>query len=415
MKRIAHLDLPGGGQVMVQGQYAYVGHMKPPHATTILDVADPQKPRVVSQIASQDQRSHSHKVRVVGDLMYTNVEQDNRRVMRKAVEIVERRAALEARLARTPSDSELAEALGVRPDAIPALEYYRRNGYGDGGFKVWDIADRANPQLLAYQKTGGVGVHRFDVDQRYAYISTELEGYVGNILVIYDVGDPARPEEVSRWWMPGQHVAGGETPTWRAQDWRLHHTLRHEHLLYAGCWHGGLRVIDVSDIRSPRTVGTYNYHPLYREPTHTVMRVPFPLQGRSIALVIDEQHGHHHRGQPHACLWTFDVGELNNIHPVGQFHVSEADSPFARSEGRFGAHQFQEHLEGTIVFCTWFSGGVRAVDVRDPALPEEVGWYIPEPCGGFASPQSNDVEVDPRGLVYVIDRNCGFDILEFKA
>ena len=49
-----------------------------------------------------------------------------------------------------------------------------------------------------------------DADAEYAYISTEAEGYVGNILIIYDVGDPANPVEVSRWHMPGQHLAAVE-------------------------------------------------------------------------------------------------------------------------------------------------------------------------------------------------------------
>ena len=29
----------------------------------------------------------------------------------------------------------------------------------------------------------GIGVHRFDMDERYAYISTEMQGYVGNIQI----------------------------------------------------------------------------------------------------------------------------------------------------------------------------------------------------------------------------------------
>ena len=35
LKRVARLDLIGGGQVVVDGNYAYVGHMKPPHGTSI--------------------------------------------------------------------------------------------------------------------------------------------------------------------------------------------------------------------------------------------------------------------------------------------------------------------------------------------------------------------------------------------
>ncbi|MBC8022015.1 MAG: RNA polymerase subunit sigma-70, partial [Burkholderiales bacterium] len=60
------------------------------------------------------------------------------------------------------------------------------------------------------------------------------------------------------------------------------------------------------------------------------------------------------------------------------------------------------------------SGGLRIVDIADPAQPTEVGHFIPEPTGGEKSPQSNDVDVDARGLVYLLDRNRGLDILEFK-
>ena len=54
-------------------------------------------------------------------------------------------------------------------------------------------------------------MHRFDFDGRYAYISPTMDGYVGNIVMILDLKDPARPQEVGRWWMPGQWTAGGET------------------------------------------------------------------------------------------------------------------------------------------------------------------------------------------------------------
>jgi hypothetical protein len=47
LRRLGHLDLPGGGQVVTQGDYVFIGHMKPPHSTTIVDIADPRRPRVV--------------------------------------------------------------------------------------------------------------------------------------------------------------------------------------------------------------------------------------------------------------------------------------------------------------------------------------------------------------------------------
>ncbi len=414
VRRLGHLDLPGGGQVTVRGRYAYVGHMKPPHGTTILDVADPARPRVVSTLTLADPYSHTHKVRVIGDLMLVNVEMNNRHFLRKGERIPETAARIQAERGRAASPEEIARALGVTEADLPVLQEAARRGYRDGGFKIYDIADRTRPREIATVRTHGIGVHRFDADERYAYISTEMDGYRGNILVIYDIGDPTRPREVSRWWHPGQHAAAGETPAWKGLACRLHHTLRHGDQLWAGYWYAGFHVLDVSDIHRPRPIAGYNYHPPYPEPTHTAMRVPFPVAGRQVALVVDEEH-EHRRGQPHAGLWVFDVGDLGNIRPLAVFQVSEMDSPWSRAGGRFGAHQFQEHLENTRVCLAWFAGGLRVVDIADPEQPEEVGFFLPEPVAGQPAPQSNDVDVDDRGLIYLLDRNAGFDILEFTG
>ena len=65
------------------------------------------------------------------------------------------------------------------------------------------------------------------------------------------------------------------------------------------------------------------------------------------------------------------------------FEVSELDSPYARTPGgRFGAHQFAERMYDSLVYCAWFSGGLRAmVDVADPSAPREIASFIPEPRG----------------------------------
>jgi hypothetical protein len=67
------------------------------------------------------------------------------------------------------------------------------------------------------------------------------------------------------------------------------------------------------------------------------------------------------------------------------------------------------------VHAVWFGGGLRIIDVADPMAPREVGYFIPEPVGGRAAPQSNDVMLDSRGLIYVVDRHVGFDVLEFNG
>jgi hypothetical protein len=389
VKRLSRLELPGAGQIYVAGKYAYVGHITNNErlGTSILDVSDPRQPKLLTQISVDEPESHSHKARVIGDLMIVNVEQNMGKSGRKGVD--------------GPAET---------------------SAYAHGGFKLYDVSDRTRPKLIKHVKTHGRGVHRFDMDQHYAYISTEMEGYVGNILVTYDIRDPARPQEVSRWWMPGQHVAGGEKPTWQGRRHRLHHALRFGDELWAGCWHGGLAVIDVADIRKPRTLGAYNYHPPFPEPTHTFMPLPQRINGRRIAVAIDEEdHAHsadeleRRKGRPHGCLWVFDVTDIAAMKPLAIFEVSELDSPWSRATpARFGAHQFQEHMKGTLVYCAWFSGGLRIVDVADPMAPQEVGWFIPEPAAGKPAPQTNDVDVDERGLVYIVDRYTGFDILEFN-
>ncbi len=415
VQRLARMDIPGGGQVVVHGMYAYVGHMDPPLGTSIIDVTDPRKPKMVGQIRLPDLASHSHKVRVVGeDLMIVNLEQNQRHFLRKGKRIPEVREVLAQRLGRVPTDGEMAQELAVKETDLPVLTEAARHEYTDGGFKIYDISDRANPRELSYTKTHGFGVHRFDADETYAYISTEMPGFNGNILVIYDIRNPQRPEPVSRWWLPGQEIAEGQSPSWQRHRNKLHHALRCGNELWAGCWYAGFRVIDVCDITAPRTVGSYDYHPPIPETTHTALRVPFPVAGKEIAVIVDEEHTHH-RGQPHAFMWLFDVGDLDCIKPLSTFHVSELDSPWSRTPGaRFGAHQCQEHMRDPFVYVTWFSGGLRIVDITDPLLPEEVGCFIPETGAGASAPQSNDVDVDERGIIYLIDRINGFDILQFN-
>lgn len=401
-------DLPGAGQVTVVDGYAYIGHIDPPFGTSIIDVRDPRNPKVISTIMLDDNQSHTHKVRVVGDIMITNVEQDNRHFLR----LGDRLPELRAQLGAGADDAQLAAELTVKTEDIPILDAARERGYADGGFKVYDISNKRKPELLSYVRTHGFGVHRFDLDADYAYISTEMDGYIGNILVNYDISNPAAPSEVSRWWMPGQHLAGGETPTWRGYRNRLHHAMRHKDRLYAAVWHGGFRILDVSDITKPTVIGSHNYHPPIPEPTHTMLPMPFPVDGREIAIVVDEEHGTV-QGKGHANLWVFDISDLDNIQALSRFDLGEGSSPYW-DKGWFGAHQFQEHFEDTLVCCTWFTGGLRIIDVADPLNLTEAGFYIPEPRPGFAAPLSNDVDVDENGLIYLADRGAGLDILELK-
>lgn len=404
IRRLGGLDIEGGGQVVVQDGYAFVGHMKPPKGTSIIDVRDPANPTVVAHVAPPDEWSHTHKVRVAGDIMITNVEMDRRHFLRKGDRIAGLRAAgLE--------DAAIAAELGVELADIPVLEDALERGYHSGGFRVWDISDKSNPKLLSYVRTHGFGVHRFDMDENYAYISTEMEGYVGNILVIYDLSDPTNPTEVSRWHMPGQHVAAGETPTGKGYSHRLHHAMRVGDELWAAVWHAGMRVLDASDITAPKLKASYVWPAAIPEPTHTVMPLSKEIDGRRYAVAIDEEHDHK-PGRLHGFIWVLEVTDMDRIEPVTAWDLSERASPWVGEPGvRFGAHQFREKLNSTLVYATWFAGGLRVLDLSDPLLPVEVAHYMPEYPDGRA-PQSNDADVDDQGLIYLLDRNRGLEILE---
>jgi hypothetical protein len=425
VRRIGHLDLPGAGQVTIAGDFAYVGHIpnKENLGTSIVDIADPKNPRLVATVTLDDPASHSHKVRVAGGLMVVNHERNPTPIGRRAEQLPAVRRELREVLGRDASRGELAQKLNVTEADLAAIEAAEKQPYRNGGFRIYDVSAPSKPALIHHQLTGGIGVHRFDMDERYAYISTEMDGFVGNILVIYDLRNPKKPGEVSRWWMPGQHIAAGEKPTWAGKRHRLHHALRFDNEMWASCWHGGFRIVDVADLRNPKTVASYNYHPPFPEPTHTVMPVPVKLGGRRIAVSIDEEdqaqsanEEEARRGRPHAGMSIFDASDYSAVKPLSLFEVSELDSPFARTPGaRFGAHQYHERMAGTLVFAVWFSAGLRVVDLADPSSPREVGFFIPEPAGGRPAPQSNDVVLDQRGLIYVVDRHVGFDVLEFDG
>ena len=76
-REIGRLEIPGGGQVTVQGDYAYLGHLEPPYGTSIVDISDRKHPKLVSTI-EVPHHTHSHKVRVHGDVMLINHEQFGR-------------------------------------------------------------------------------------------------------------------------------------------------------------------------------------------------------------------------------------------------------------------------------------------------------------------------------------------------
>lgn len=364
---IGRLELPGGGQVTVEGDRAYVGHMDPPLGTTILDVSDPGKPQVLAQV-SVPPGTMSHKVRVSGDIMLVNYQR-------------------------------------MRDPRLQHPDF-------QGGLKVFDVSDPGNPEPLGLFPVAGRGVHRFDFDGRYAYLSAEMEGYLGHIVVIVDLKDPRRPEEVSRWWLPGQHTDGGETPDWEGRGSRCHHPLRCGNRLYVSYWHGGFVILDIEDLSRPRMVSRLDWSPPYPCPTHTALRIPHKLAGRDFLAVTDEEVDDRLARWPSAFFWMVDITDETRPVPVATYQLPGGED-YPPGEG-YGAHQPQEQVYDDILCVTWFSGGLRVLNISDPYHPREVGHHMPPIGAGADRPCSNDVFMDPERRIYLLDRYSGFEILELK-
>lgn len=89
---------------------------------------------------------------------------------------------------------------------------------------------------------------------------------------------------------------------------------------------------------------------------------------------------------------------------------------------RFGVHSSEENFRnpyyGRLTFLAFFTGGVRAFDIREPQAPVEVGFYVPQANGNTlpGGYMTNNLEVDNRGFIYATDRQgSGLDILELRG
>ena len=364
---VGRLDIEGGGMVDVQGRLAVIGHMAPPHATSLLDVSDPTRPTLLARIPAMP-GTHSHKARLCGSVLITNHE--------------------------------------------------RYGGWGPGsrvGLGLFDISDPRRPKEIGFlemggRNGGGTGVHRFEADcpRKLVYAGAGLEGYQGNVTLIVDFSDPRNPREVSRWWMPGQWTAGGERSA-GGVGYRTHHPNRMGDRLYVPLWMGGLAIVDIADFGKPKTVSHLTYPRPSGAPTHTTLPVPHPIQGRRWLVVFDEDLG---AGcERPAGMRMVDITDETRPVVAAEFQPPRP----ARCEGRSGAHQPHEKVgRDNLVYAAWFSRGLRVIDISSPARSVEVGHYLPRFAKGRL-PLSNDVFVDHRGLIYLIDRDNGLDILRLTG
>jgi hypothetical protein len=155
---------------------------------------------------------------------------------------------------------------------------------------------------------------------------------------------------------------------------------------------------------------------------------------RDVLVIVNESTSNECR-EGRQVAYITDITNERTPFGISSYVVPETPGGYCSRGGRFGAHSSNENMppmyDKRVVFMTWFNAGVRAVDIRDPYNPKEIGYYIPaitsetdsrcvktsdgkESCK--VAIQSNNLDVDDRGYIYVVDRaNTGMHILELTG
>ncbi len=396
MTLLAHHELAGFGgmgegiamQLTDDGRRVlWLAHESAPKNFTAVDVSDPRNPKLLVQTELPHMKVRSNSLDVSGNLMAV------------AYQVQE-------------------------PGLQPA------------GFDIFDISTPETPKLLSHFDCSGPwsrGVHAvWFVDGKTVHMAAGAPDFQPHnplddqIYRIVDVSDPTRPAESGRWWIPGTRV--GDTapqpprlPKQFDTGFRAHNTNvfpQQPDRAYVGYIDGGAVVLDISDKTNIRVVSSWNHSPPFNGFTHTVL----PLFSRGLWIVSDECVQDGGADWP-KLVWVVDARSEANPVPISTFPMPPVEV-FAKRGGRFGAHNMHENLplpqsfqSDTLIFCTFFNGGLRVFDTSNPYQVEEVAYYVPgapklSPAGAI---QLNDVYVDDRRIVYTIDRfGGGLYILEMN-
>jgi len=143
--------------------------------------------------------------------------------------------------------------------------------------------------------------------------------------------------------------------------------------------------------------------------------LPLPGRGLLIALCEYSPDGRERNGDKR--IWVIDIREERQPVIIGSFPELKPakNSPwqsFHERPVRFGPHNLHENYANgfkseNLIFSTWFCGGMRVTDIRDPNRPVEVGHFLPPPPAGEEAPEINDLFVDVDKLIYLTDRRRG--------
>ncbi len=332
-------------------------------------------------------------------------------------------------------------------------KFYMLRVFGGKAHEIWDVTDPANPTLITRVQEGLKDTHKswWECDTGIAYLVSGVPDWrTRRMTSIYDLSDPAHPVKIRDFGLPGQQPgATGTVPT------ELHGPIstgpqgNRVYFGYGTNKGGMLQIVDrekllngpkeptPENLRYPE-VGRLEMLPL--NGAHTVFPMPkMPIaefandkvgKMRDIVMIVDEAIANE-CGEARQMVWFVDVTVEAHPMVISSYTAPEASGHFCERGGRFGSHSSNESMAPVfykkVAFITYFNAGVRAIDVRDPYHPKEIGYFIPaiteatdkrcvkvdgqERCK--TAIQSNNVETDDRGYIYVVDRaNTGMHILE---
>jgi hypothetical protein len=340
------------------------------------------------------------------------------------------------------------------PKADPNAVYMLRV-FGGRAHEMWNVTDPAHPVLITRIVEGLKDTHKswWECDTGIAYLVSGAPGWrTRRMTQVYDLSDPAHPVKIRDFGLAGQEPGStGAVPT------ELHGPIstgpagNRVYFGYGTNKGGILQIIDrdklingpkeptPDNLRYPEVGrldmlplnGAHTSLPLLKMPIAEFAKDKNPV--RDVVMIVDEEILNECL-EPRQMVWFVDVTIETRPMVISNYTASEASGNFCQRGGRFGAHSSNEFMppmfDRKLVFVTFFNGGVRAIDIRNPYQPKEAGYFVPaitaatdkrcvkvdgtEHCK--VAIQSNNVEVDDRGYIYVVDRaNTGMHILELTG
>jgi hypothetical protein len=340
------------------------------------------------------------------------------------------------------------------PKADPNAVYMLRV-FGGRAHEMWNVTDPAHPALITRIVEGLKDTHKswWECDTGIAYLVSGAPGWrTRRMTQVYDLSDPAHPVKIRDFGLAGQEPGStGAVPT------ELHGPIstgpagNRVYFGYGTNKGGILQIVDrdklingpkeptPENLRYPEVGrldmlplnGAHTTLPLLKMPIAEFAKDKNPV--RDVVMIVDEEILNECL-EPRQMVWFVDVTIETRPMVISNYTASEASGNFCQRGGRFGAHSSNEFMppmfDRKLVFVTFFNGGVRAIDIRNPYQPKEAGYFVPaitaatdkrcvkvdgtEHCK--VAIQSNNVEVDDRGYIYVVDRaNTGMHILELTG